>query len=147
MDGKQLNFVSETEHVGVVRSTHGNLPHILERFTAHRKSMFAILPLGLARRHRANPAAALRAHQIYCTPVLLSGLSSMILTNKEIKFINQKIKTTLQKLQKLHDRTPPAVVYFLGGHLPGEALLHQRQLTIFGMVSRLPDSAINKIAQ
>ena len=35
MDGKQLNFVSETEHVGVVRSNHGNLPHILERFTAH----------------------------------------------------------------------------------------------------------------
>ena len=34
MEGKQLNFVSETEHVGVVRSTHGNLPHILERSTA-----------------------------------------------------------------------------------------------------------------
>ena len=34
----------------------------------------------------------------------------------------------------------------LAGSLPGEALLHIRQLTLFGMLSRLPDNILNKVA-
>ena len=146
MYGDRISFVSQTQHVGTIRSTDGNLPHILDRFTAHRKSMFALLPLGMAKSHRANPAASLRAHQTYCLPVLLSGLPTLILSSSEIKLIDQRFKTTSQRLQKLHDKTPASVVYFLGGHLPGAALLHHRQLTIFGMVSRLKDSLLHQIA-
>ena len=100
----------------------------------------------MAKSHRANPAASLRAHQTYCLPVLLSGLPTLILSSSEIKLIDQRFKTTSQRLQKLHDKTPASVVYFLGGHLPGAALLHHRQLTIFGMVSRLKDSLLHQTA-
>ena len=37
-------------------------------------------------------------------------------------------KVTLQRLQRLHNRTPWAAVYLLAGCLPIEATLHSRQL-------------------
>ena len=39
------------------------------------------------------------------------------------------------------------VIFFGSGTLPGEAILHSRQLTVFGMISRLPGNILNTIAQ
>ena len=41
---------------------------------------------------------------------------------------------------------PQSVCYFLAGSLPGEALLHLRQLSLVGMISDLPGSTIHCIA-
>lgn len=57
--------------------------------------------------------------------------------------IDQYMKQTVQRLQKLMDKTPACVVAFLGGQLPGTALLHMKQLSLFGMVSRLPDNNLH----
>lgn len=38
------------------------------------------------------------------------------------------------------------MIYFLGGSLPGEALLHLRQLSIFGMICRLKNSISHEVA-
>ena len=63
--GQVIPFCDQAEHVGTVRQVHGNLAHLLARFTAHRKAIFAILPVGLAKEHRGNPAACIKAHNIY----------------------------------------------------------------------------------
>ena len=68
--------------------------------------MGAILSAGLARGHRGNPAAALRAHNLYCTPVLFAGLASIVLNNAEVKIIDMHFQNTLQDLQRLHQKTP-----------------------------------------
>ena len=109
--------------------------------------MFATLPIGLGKAHRGNPSATLTAHRTYCIPVLFSGISALILNISEVNILDQYVKTTLERLQKLRDKTPHCVVMFLGGHLPGKALLHLRLLSIFGMVCRLPESFPNKIAR
>ena len=57
--------------------------------------------------------------------------------------IDMYLKVAVQNLQKLMDKTPACVVAFLGGALPGTALLHMRQLNLFGMVTRLPGSILN----
>ena len=142
-----IKFVEEAEHVGILRSVHGNLAHLQARFSAHRNQMFSILPIGLARGHRGNPAAAIRAHQIYCLPVLLSGTAALILKNSEIKLIDQYVKDTISNLLKLMPRTPVPVVHFLSGQLPGTALLHIRQLTLFGMVCHLKDSSLHRMSE
>ena len=146
MDGKPLQFVDEAEHVGVLRSTAGNLPHLLSRFVSHRKAMFGILPLGIAKANRGNPAASLRAHTTYCSPVFFSGVATLLLNSSEVTMLDQHYKVTIQRLQKLQDKTPHCAVMFLGGHLPGKAQLHLRILSLFGMVSRLQDTFLNKIA-
>jgi hypothetical protein len=57
IDGIKVNFVEEAEHVGVTRSTMGNLPHIINRFASHKKEISAVAPMGLSRRKKVNPAA------------------------------------------------------------------------------------------
>ena len=147
IEGEQVEVVEEADHVGIVRSIHGNLVHIQSRFSAHRKQMGALLATGLARGHRANPAATLRAHQTYCLPVLLSGTPALVLKISEIHLIEQHVKVTLCNLQKLLPKTPSCVIYFLGGQLPGTAHLHLRQLTLFGMVCLLQESVLHQIAK
>ena len=54
--------------------------------------MFAVLHAGLAKKHRANPAAALRVEAVYGIAVLLSGLACLVLSNKEEKILDQYYK-------------------------------------------------------
>ena len=142
-----VKFVTEAEHVGVLRSTAGNMPNIVKRIAAHKKALASVCCAGLARGHRGNPAASLRAQQLYGTPVLFSGLASLVLNKSEVNVLENYFKTTLQNIQKLHQNTPRSVVYFLAGSLPGEALLHSRQLGLFSMICRLPTDPLNHHAR
>ena len=139
---KNIEFSDVAEHVGILRSVDGNIPHIMQRISSHKKSLGAILSVGVSRSHRANPMAGLRIERIYATPVLLSGLASLVLSESEISIIDIHYKETVQNIQKLLKKKPRCVVYFLGGCLPLKALLHIRQLTIFGMVTRLPGNPL-----
>ena len=55
IDGASVKFVDEAEHVGVIRSTAGNMPHILQRITSHKKDLGA-------KGQRGNPTSSLRIH-------------------------------------------------------------------------------------
>ena len=143
INGVHVPFSDEAEHVGVLRHISGNKPNILKRIVAHKKSLHVLLSAGLRRGQRSNPAASLRVHSIYNTPVLLSGLASLVLSKDEIRLIDSHYLTTLQNLQRLHDKTPRSVTLFLAGSLPAEALLHLRQLSLFSMITRLVDDPLN----
>ena len=134
------------EHVGIVRSVDGNLPHILNRISSHSKALHAILPAGLAQAHRGNPIAALGVEKLYGIPVLMSGTASLVLKQTEVNILNHHYKNT-QRLLKIHDRSPDPVVYFLAGSLPAVATLHLKQLSLLSMISRLPDNILNKIGR
>ena len=144
---KEIEFSESAEHVGIIRSNKGNLPNLLNRFTAHRRSLAATLFTGLAQKHRGNPIVGLRIERVYGTPVLMSGLASLVLLGHELNLLEHHYKKTYQNLQKLHQNTPSCVVYFLGGCLPGTAVLHLKQLSIFGMVTRSFDDPLNSRAR
>ena len=146
LQGSQIKFRNNAEHVGIVRSVHGNLPNILQRISAHKAAIGAVLANGLAKHHRANQAARLRVEKIYGTPVLLSGLAALVLKKTEQAVIGSHHRRTLTNLLGLLPSTPHPVIYFLSGSLPGEALLHLRQLSLLGMISRLQGSTIHSHA-
>ena len=129
--GTEVQFVAEAENVAIVRSGTGNMPNILNRIASHKRAVGAVCSAGLARNHRANPAANIKVHQLYGTPVLFSGLGSLVLNSSEINIIAAHFKSTIQNCQKLHENTPRAVVFFMAGCLPAEAILHPRQLSLF----------------
>ena len=143
INGESIKFVTEAEHVGVVRSTSGNMPNIINRIAAFKKAMGAIVSCGLAKGRRSNPAVSLRILTIYGTPVLMSGLSSLVLSSKEVSCIDQQHKRTLQNIIKLSTNSPSSLVHFVAGSLPGSAILHLRQLSLFGMVCRLPSDPLH----
>ena len=143
IDNVPVKFCTEAEHVGILRHTSGNLPNLLNRIIMHKKSLGTILSAGLARSHRGNPAASLRVHQVYETPVLFSGLAALVLSKSEIGILDSHYLNIMQNLQRLHDKTPRAVVLFMAGSLPGEAILHMKQLTLFSMICRLPGDPLH----
>ena len=81
IEGEKLKFVDDAEHVGIVRSIHGNMPNILIRITAHTKTLAASL------HHRGNPAANLKLDEVYSVPVLLSGLGALVLNKSEVDIL------------------------------------------------------------
>ena len=142
----KIPFCQEAEHVGILRSIDGNLPNVMSRMSAHTRAMMAVLPAGLARGHRGNPAAGLRVEHLYGTPVLLSGLASLVLSKAEISALHHHYKLNLERLQKLHRASPEPVVCFLGGSLPLTALLHLRQLSLLIMIAHLgPDHVLHQL--
>ena len=122
INGTTIPFFEQVEHVGVLRSTAGNAPTILARMSAHKRALGALLYTGLARSHRANPVHSIMIEKLYATPVLLSGLASLVLSNDEVNKIEKHYLETIC----LYEKTPRCVVYFLAGSLPGIALLHLR---------------------
>ena len=92
------------------------------------------LNIGLALNHHGHPAARLRVERLYGVPVLLSGLSALVLFKQEQNILYECHKNSLSKLMKMHDRTPDSVVFFLAGSLPITALLHLRRLSLFNMI-------------
>ena len=105
----------------------------------------SVLPIGIARMHRGNLATVLRVERIYGIPVLLSGLSSLVLLKSELNILNHHLKRLLESLQKLYANTPSTVVHFQGGFLTAEALLHISRLSLLGMISRFRDNILRKI--
>ena len=143
IDETTVQFVKEADHVGVLRSCHGNMPNILSRIANHRKALGSVTPAGMARSHRGNPSASLRVHQLYATPVLLCGLGSLYITEAEMKVLDGHYKNTIQNIQRLHQNTPRGVVFMLAGCLPCRALVHKRQLSLLLMLCHLPRDPLN----
>ena len=132
--------------MGILRSTSGNQPAILARISAHKKAVASVLHTGLARGHRGNPAVGIRVHNLYGVPVLLSGLAALVLTSSDITLIENHYKESLRNMMRLNSKTPRSVIYFLAGSLPGTALIHLRQLSLFGMITRLAGSILHRHA-
>ena len=109
--------------------------------------MAAVYATGIAKNHRGSPSSALKVQQIYGTSVLLSGVASLVLKEKEITLLENHFKLTLERIQKLHTNTPRAVVYLLAGTLPLQGVIHCRQMSLFSMICRLKSDLLNKHAK
>ena len=84
---------------------------------------------------------------LYGAPVLLNGVASLVLNQKELTVLDSHYLVTIQGLLRLHDRTPRSVVYFLAGTLPIRAVLHQKILSLFRMVCHLHGDPLNEHAK
>ena len=85
---KNIEFVNQAEHVGIIRSVEGNMPHILTRISSIRKALGSLSSCGLSKGHRTNPLFLLRILTLYGIPLLMSGLGSVFLSIKETALID-----------------------------------------------------------
>jgi hypothetical protein len=77
MDNLPLSITTSAEHVGVIRSPGTNIPHITNRMASFSKALGPVLSGGLAKGHLGNPAASIRALDLYATPILLTGVPTI----------------------------------------------------------------------
>ena len=137
LNGHKIGFSNSAEHVGVLRSVEGNMPHVMSRLSVHKRAVGAVLHTGIAHHHSGNPAASLRLERLYGCPVLLSGSASLVFGRGEVSVLHQHFKVHIERLMRLHRSTPECAVMFLAGSLPASALLHLRMLGLLGMIARL----------
>lgn len=142
IDGTTVHPSSQATHLGVVRSDDpsSNTPALLSRIAAHQKAFFSTLSLGLSKNHRTSPATALKIESVFCSPILFSGLSTLLLKNSEIETLNSYSRKILRQIMKLHKTTSVPALHLLSGSLPAEARLHLHQFSLLRMVSYLGDS-------
>ena len=95
INGTPIKFVTTAEHVGIIRSVDGNLPHLQSRISSHMRALFSVLPAGLSRNQNTNPSVSLRIQSIYAQPVLFSGVGSLTLTQAEGNVLNTSIYKSL----------------------------------------------------
>ena len=89
-DGNPVAESATTEHLGLIKSSSlSNILTVQDRISKHLKALLPVLSSGAARGHRANPAASLRVENLYASPILFSGLASLVLTNNETKILSQ----------------------------------------------------------
>ena len=108
--------------------------YIINQISCHKKSLAATLLVGIARKHRARMNNFMRA--------LLSQPCPM---ESEVAFLDTHYKDTVQNIQKLVPKFQIiqglwysfSVVACHSG-----TTLHIRQLTLFGMITRLKDCAV-----
>ena len=76
IDDKIIKYSTSAEHVGIRRAVDGgNMPHILDRISAHKRAIASNLHTGLALHHKARPASALYLEKLYGSTVLFSGIA------------------------------------------------------------------------
>ena len=66
----------------------------MNRICSHRKALGATLSSGVAQKNRANPLVGLRLENVYVSPVLLSGVASLVLARSETSMIDKHLKDT-----------------------------------------------------
>ena len=66
IDSETVKFVHEAEHVGVIRSTYGNIPHILQRIAGHKKDLGAINTAGYMSTCSMQPPSSSLVLQHWC---------------------------------------------------------------------------------
>ena len=97
---ENIDFSEQAEHLGIIRSSNAdNMVNILERLSAYKKKLFSVLPAGLALHHHAPPAACLQVEQLYALPVLLSGISALVLSKYEANMVYSFHKIMLSTLE------------------------------------------------
>ena len=81
VNGTEISETQSAVHLGLIRSSSlSNFHSIQDRMSKHMKSMFLVLSSGGCRGHHANPAASLKIQSLYSSPILFSGLGSLILS-------------------------------------------------------------------
>ena len=147
MNSTALLLSTEAEHLGIIRTPDvKNTSALVARIAAHDWVLSSLLSAGLAKGHKTNPCTALKALQVYCTPILLSGIASLILTKSDYKLLDLHYRKIFQRMMRLHLKATAPALYILSGLLPIAAQIHIHMFTTLHMIATLdPANHLYKI--
>ena len=103
-----------------------------------RRMAYALLKTGLHGVNGLDPPAAYKIIQCYVTPKILHGIEAVVLRKEDILAMSQMYKKMLKQIQGLPQNTADEYVYLLIGSIPLEGQIHQKIMSLFGNICRLP---------
>jgi hypothetical protein len=133
-------------HLGITRNTTGNI--VIENLIQQgRRTLYSLFGAGLHGKNGINPPISKHIWPTFVTPRLLYSTEILQLKDSDIKRLDLFQIKTLKQLQWLPDRCAGSAVYLLLGAEPIQQQIDKKILTLFGQITRDPDTLEFQIAQ
>ena len=146
--GSTLETTKEETHLGITRTNdQSNTKTIEKRKSTARRTSFSLMGARLHGLVGVGPEVGKHIYQTYITPKLLHGLEAIILTNPEIKELEEFYRCHLRYIQHLPKSTATPLLYLLLGVPPIEAQIHIRTLNILHTMISRTDSVEFKLVE
>ena len=144
LDGKDINEVNNTKHLGIVRYSSNKI-ETDKRVKTGLQTMYAMFGPGMQARRGLSPIVSLHTWTIYAIPRSLYGIEVLNTTAHDLLQLERMQRKVLKHIQGLPDRTATLAVYVLIGAEPIETILDRNVLTLFINISRLQGTRENDI--
>ncbi|MCG8048991.1 MAG: reverse transcriptase domain-containing protein [Candidatus Thiodiazotropha endolucinida] len=142
---KDMPVVDSTTHMGILRSsTNQEMKSVESNIQKARRTMFSLMGTGLHGENGLDPETAVSLLQTYVFPVLYYGLEIILPTGKAMNVLETQQKKIMKQVLSLSTTVADPAVYMLSGTLPAEAMIHKRTMSLFGNITRLSKSSIER---
>ena len=95
---------------------------------------------GLHGQNGLDPDTSVQLLTMYVLPILVYGLEVVLPGRKYLDMLERFFKKVLKQVLSLPTKVADCAVYVVSGMVPTEATIHKRALTLYGNISRLPDT-------
>ena len=136
LNGKPLGISTKEKHLGIFRnSKNSNSDTVNARISESRRACYSLLGAGLCGLNGTGPEVATSLYKTYIIPLLVYGLESLVLQEKEIQTLEAYHRRNLRHLLHLPASTATPAIYLLSGCPPLEAEIHVRTLLFFRSIA------------
>ena len=133
MSGQQIDVVDNNEHLGQIVSGYKQEEKNVDlRIKKSRNTLFGLLGPAFSFRCLLGPLVKLHIYRTFVCPVLLSGLSSLVIKTTTLSPLSIFQRKILKGTLQLSKQASSSSLHFLTGELPIEAQLHR---DIFSLLS------------
>ena len=144
MKGQNMPVVTQTMHVGILRSANSQETAVDENIKKARRSIYGLMAAGLHGENGLDPETSVQLINTYVLPVLVYGLEVVLPNKTLIDKLERVYRKFLKQVLSLPDTVADPASYILSGAIPIEAVVHKRALSLFGSICRLDETAVEK---
>ena len=144
LKGETMPVVSETIHMGILRSNDTQESAVRENTTKAQRILYSLMASGLHGENGLDPETCTHLLQIYVLPIMVYGLEVVLPKPALVDKLNRTYKKILKQILSLPTTVSDPAVYILSGALPVEGIIHKRTLILYGSICRLEESSVEK---
>ena len=144
VDGKDLPVVTETMHMGIMRSANTQESAVQENIKKARRTIYSLMGAGLHGENGLDPDTSIHLLQTYVIPILVYGMEVVLPTGSYLEKLDKVHKKFMKQIMSLPQNVADPAIYIISGSLPVEAIIHTRALSLYGSVARLAEESVEK---
>jgi len=145
--GSSMPHKESVKHLGLQRHLTSNEEIITMKVALGRSTLYSLIPAGLHGATGLSPPASRKLLMLYVLPRMLYGLESLVLTEAQLKMLDQSYLKMLRDGMSLRLGTATEAIYLLMGLYPFRIELHIKVFMLYGAITRLPnDHTLRRLA-
>ena len=148
LKGQVVTVSNDNEHLGqIISGTEQEQKNIDLRIQKARNSLFGLLGPAFQFKCLLSPVLKFHIFRTYVSPVLRSGLSSLVIRDSHMKPLAIFHRKVLRGILNFSKSSNVAPLHFLLGELPIEGQIHRDVFSLFFSVWTNPDTKIHQIVK